>query len=178
MKTRSFARSLRGNEKNAMKHVALEDSLKSRIRKRRIVEGALCVAFFVIAIAFFIARENSRVVEEIDYGFIKRQQVTYNDNLLFGVLIGFVGFIFSAIFLICDLLYSKTVSVEVSGNYVTFYRGLFHTNLYINGEYKDGLTLFGYYLEAPLPDGTKVTVSLGKWSSHISFSNGYPSVDV
>ena len=104
-----------------MKHVTLENSLQSRIKKRRITEIALCLVFLVIAIIFFIAYEQSRVVEEIDYGFIKRQQVTYNDNLLFGVLIGFVGFIFPIIFLICDLLYSKVVSIETDGQWVTLY---------------------------------------------------------
>ena len=50
--------------------------------------------------------------------------------------------------------------------------------LYINGEYRDGFSLYGYYLEATLPDLTKVTVSVGKWSVRISFSNGHPSVEI
>ena len=42
--------------------------------------------------------------------------------------------------------------------------------IYFNGELKAASA--GYYLEAKLPGGTKVTVSFGRWSAHISFSNG------
>jgi hypothetical protein len=41
--------------------------------------------------------------------------------------------------------------------------------LYFNGELKAASA--EYYLEAKLPGGTKVTVSFGRWSAHISFSN-------
>ena len=51
-------------------------------------------------------------------------------------------------------------------------------DLYINGEYKDGLLLFGYHLEATLSDGTKVNVAIGKWSAHMTFSNGHPPIDL
>ena len=161
-----------------MQHPVIEKELRNRIKKRRMIEIIICTIFLMITISFTIAHAQSRVVEEIDYGFIKRQSVTYNSDLMWGIMIGLLGFIPSIIFLIEDFVFSRLATVEVNGNYLTFYRGLIHTSLYVNGEYKDGLSLFGYYLEAPLPDGTKVTVALGKWSVHLTFSNGYPSIDV
>ena len=47
----------------------------------------------------------------------------------------------------------------------------------MNGDLKTGC-IFGYYLEAPLSDRTKVNVALGKWSAHFTFENGHPSIDV
>jgi prefoldin subunit 5 len=51
-----------------------------------------------------------------------------------------------------------------------------HKNyLYENGEcIASGA---GYYLEAKLSDKTRVTVSIGKWSAHMTFSNGRSPID-
>ena len=104
--------------------------------------------------------------------------VTYNYNFSWGILIGALGFIPSVIFLIGDFIFAKLATFEVNGESITFYRGLLHNNIYVNGELKDSLTLFGYYLEAPLLDGSKVNVALGKWSVHITFSNGHNPIDL
>ena len=161
-----------------MKHITLENELKMRIRKRRIAEAVLTVIFLTVTIVFNILYEQSAVVEEISFGPIKHQAVTYNTDLLWGVFIGFFGLTPSAIFLISDLVASKYVTFEISGDYITFYRGIFGTDLYINGECKDGLFLFGYYLEATLSDGTKIHVALSKWRAHLTFSNGHPPIDL
>ena len=160
-----------------MNHLILEAKLRNHVRKRRIIETIICVVFFMIAVFFTIAYEQSKVIEEVDYFFGKHQSVSYNKNLLWGIFVGWVPFIPLFILLIVDFVFTKIVTVEVRENYVTFYRGLLHTQLYVNGEYKDGIS-FGYYLESSLPDGTKVNVALGKWSAHITFSNGYPPIDV
>lgn len=165
-----------------MKHIALETELKKRIRKQWLVEAVLCIVFLGITIGFSIAYEQSKVVEVIDLGFVKHESVSYNYDVAFGILTGALGLIFSALFLIGDCLFSKfstkLATVEVGGDYITLYRGLLHINLYVNGELKDGLTVFGYYLEAPLSDRSKVTVSLGKWSARMSFSNGHPPIEL
>ena len=122
--------------------------------------------------------EQSRVVEEVGWGPIKYQNVSYNNDLTWGILVGALGFIPAIIFLIGDFVFGKLATFEVNGDFITFYRGLLHNNLYINGELKDSLTLFGYYLEAPLSDRTKVNVALGKWSAHMTFSNGHAPIDV
>lgn len=161
-----------------MKHIELENELKTRIRKRRITEAILTLFFLVIIVVFYALYEQSAVVEEIGFGPVKHQTVTYNTDFLWGVFIGFFGLTPSVIFLIADLISSKFVTFEISGDYVTFYRGIFGTDLYVNGEYKDGLFLFGYYLETTLSDGTKINAALGKWSAHLTFSNGHPPMDI
>lgn len=161
-----------------MDHITLENELRNRMKKRRIIEAVISAAFLIIVIAFTVAYENSRVVEEKDWGFITHQTVTYNTDLTWGIMVGWLGLTPSIIFLIGDCLSCKLVTHEIGGYYLTLYRGMYHNNLYVNGECKDSSSLSGYYLETTLPDRTKVTVSLGKWSAHISFSNGHPSIDV
>ena len=161
-----------------MKHIALEAKLRKRIKKRRIIEAVLSVVFFVILIAFIILYEQSRVVEEVGWGPIKYQNVSYNYVFSWGILVGALGFVPAIISLVCDFVFGKLATFEVNGDFITFYRGFLHNNLYINGELKDSLTLFGYYLEAPLSDGTKVNVALGKWSAHMTFSNGHAPIEV
>ena len=160
-----------------MKHIVQEKELKARIRKRRIIEAVLCVVFLIIVVGFSVAREQSKVVEEIVWGPIKHQSVTYNENLQLGIIIGVQGLIICAICLVGDFVFSKVVTVEVNQDYITFYRGSLHTNLYVNGEYKDGAVL-GYYLEALLSDGSKVSVALGRWKAHMTFGNGHSSIDL
>ena len=160
-----------------MKHIELEQELKMRIKKRRIIVAALSVVFLVVAVVFTVLYEQSKVVEEIGWGPIKHQSITYNYDLAWGILAGALCFIPPAIFWICDILFSRLLTFEINGDYVTFYRGIVHTNLYINGVQKAGIS-YGYYLEAPLSDRTMVNVALGKWSAHITFSNGYPPIDV
>jgi hypothetical protein len=117
-------------------------------------------------------------VEEIGFGPIKHQSVTYNRNFTWGILVGVFGLTFLGIFLISDCIFSQAITFETGGDYITFYRGIAHINLYVNGEYKDGLSLYGYYLEAALSDNTRVNVALGKWSAPFTFTNGHPPIDV
>jgi len=160
-----------------MNYIELEKKLTAQIKKNRIIEIILSVLFLIILIVFWVLFEQSRVVEDIGWGPIKYQSVTYNHNFSWGILVGAVGFIPSIIVFIADLLFTKLVSFEISCDYITFYRGLIHTNLYINGELKDSI-VYGYYMEATLSDRTNVNVALGKWSAHFTFSNGHQSIDI
>lgn len=160
-----------------MKHLELEKRLKAHIRKRRIIEAALSAVFLIILIVFAVLYEQSKTVEEIAWGPITNQSVTYNKDFLWGIMVGVLGYIPFVIFLIADFIFPKIVTFEINSDYITFYRGLIHTNLYINGELNDSIT-FGYYLEATLSDRTKVNVALGKWSAHFTFTNGHPPIDV
>ena len=160
-----------------MKYLELEQELRARIKKRRMIEAVLSLVCLIILIVFAVLYEQSKVVEEIEWGPITHQSVTYNTDFLWGIMVGACGFVISIIFLIADCIFSKLIIFEVKGDYITFYRGMVHTNLYVNGEQKDGIT-YGYYLEATLSDRTKINVALGKWSAHITFSDGHPSIDV
>ena len=156
----------------------LEWELNRRIQKRRRMTAVICVISALVMIAFAVAYEQSRTVKEVGEGIFHYTSITYNYNLSFGILAGALVFIPAVLCLITDCLFCRVATVEVSGHYVTLYRGPVDTKLYIDGECADELFLFGYYLEGTLPGGAKVNVALGKWSAHITFSNGWPSVDV
>lgn len=162
-----------------MDHISLENELRRRIKKRRLIEACVSAAFLIIAIAFMIAYEQSKVVKEIDMSiFGKYQSVTYNTNFVSGIAFGWIGCIYTIIFVIADLIHCKLETIEVGSDYVTFYRGIRHVNLYVNGEFKDGISWSSYHLEAPLSDGTKVFVALGRWTAHLTFSNGRQAIDL
>lgn len=161
-----------------MDHLALERELWKAVRKRRIINAIVCAASLAVVIGCWIGYESSKVIEQIGSWFLNYQHVTYNTDWLWGILIGVLPLIYTVIFLICDFLFTIIASIEVNGSFVTLYRGFSHVNLYVNGVCKDSLFLFGYHMEATLPDGTKVNAALGKWSAHLTFSNGYPAVDI
>lgn len=160
-----------------MKNTEIVKELRRHIAIRRIIVAALCVIFLVTFITFCILREQSKVVEEIGWGPIKHQLVTYNDNLSFGILVGVLGFVISIIFLLADFIFSRLEVFEIGEDSLAFYRGILHTNIYVNGELGSSIIL-GYHLEAVLSDGSIVNAALGKWSAHLTFTNGHPPIDV
>ncbi len=161
-----------------MKHELLEKELTSKAKKRRMIEIILCTIFFIIAVSFGIAHLMSMNVEEVSVGeYFAYRNVTYNDSLVWGILVGWLGFIPCAALLIEELIFTKFITVEVGEHFVTYSRGFLH-ELYVNGELKDRSSWDKHYLEGVLPDGVRINVALGRRYSHISFSNGQPSVDV
>ena len=162
-----------------MKHTETATELKARVKKRRMCGMIISAVFLLILIVFNILYGQSKVVEEISIGPIKHDSVTYNEDFMWGILIGAFGLIYSVIFLIADFIFSQVVAFEINGDHITFYRGCIHTDLYVNGEKCDSLSLgFRNCMEATLSDGTKVNVSLGKYSARFIFSNGHPSMDI
>ncbi len=161
-----------------MNHIELESRLRQRIKIRRLSLGIATAVFLAVFLIFFIAYYLSGEVTVTGWGPFEYRSVEYNDSYLWGVLLGLVVFINSIILFIIDLVSSKFKTVEISGEYITFYRGLIHVSLYINGERADSLSFFNYYLEASLKNGIKVNVAVGKWSAHMSFTNGYPPIDL
>ena len=161
-----------------MAYVKLEEDLRKRIKVRRMVLLAVSLVFFAVFVTCSLGRELSAVVEEVDLGFIKHKTIVYNENYTWGILIGVIVFIPALISLIADHIFCKVDTIAVGAHFVTFYRGELHTNLYVNGELRDSITFFGHYLETTLPDGVRVTVALGKWSAHVTFSNGKSPIDI
>lgn len=160
-----------------MNYIELENKLKKRIRNRRITEAVLCVVFLIIAVVFTALRDASRTVEVIGQPPFVYESVSYNNSYVSGMVIGYLGVMWCVIFLIMDLLFVKLETVEVGRDHITFYKGIFRPSLYVNGS-NEGLSWGGYYLEIPLSDGTRATASLGKWSVHLTFSNGHPTIDL
>ena len=160
-----------------MQYTELEKKLKKRVRIQRLVKAVLSVVFFAITMIFYVLYENSKVVEDIGLELISYQEITYNTNYLFGVMIGLLGLIPSAWFLLMDFLITKIVSVKVGHDVITFYRGAFGSILYINGEQKDSKR-YARYLEGILSDGTHVTVMVrGTRKGRFIFSNGHPPIE-
>lgn len=161
-----------------MKHLELEKELTRRMKKRRVIGLAVCAVLLTIAIVFTVLYEQSKVVHEVGFGPIKHQSVTYNTDLLWGLMISWVPLIPLVIVVICDYLFVKFHTVQVGDDYITLHRGFSSIALYINGEERDSIILNGYHLEAALSDGSKVHVALGKWSAYLTFTNGHPPIDL
>ena len=159
-----------------MEYTALENELKSRVRKQRIVNVIAVVIFLVIIIIFSVLYENSKVVEDVGMELILYQSVRYNKDYLLGVMVGLAGLIPSACFLLSDFLITKIVSFKVNCDVITFYKGTFYSTLYVNGEKKD-CKRYARYLEGTLSDGTTVTAMVrGTRAGRFIFSNGHPPV--
>ncbi len=156
-----------------MKHLELEKELTAKIGKRRLIEIGVTAVLLVMGIVFAVLYENSKVYEESFFGGLG---VTDSNMALYWLMAGsFMAAAFCAIVPFVDFLHSKHKTVEACGGYITLYRGMLKNYLYFNGELKASSS--GYYLEAKLPGGTKVTVSFGRWSAHMTFSNGRSPID-
>ena len=155
-----------------MKHLELEKELTAKIRKRRIIECGVTAGLFAFAILFAVLYENSKVYKESFLG-----NLVTDSNIVFYwfMAVCFMAAVLCAIILFVDFLYSNFRTVEYHGGYITFYRGMSKCYLYFNGELKGSSA--GYYLEANLTAGTKVTVAIGKWSAHMTFSSGHSPID-
>ena len=156
-----------------MKHLELEKELTAKIKKRRLIEGGVTAILFALGILFAVLYENSKVYEE---SFLGGYWVKESNIVFYWFMAGcFMAAAIFAIFLFVDFLHSNFRTVEYHGGYITFYRGLLKSYLYFNGELKGSSA--GYYLEANITAGTKVTVAIGKWSAHMTFSNGHHPID-
>ncbi len=161
-----------------MQQTVLEQALRTRIKRRRyLLWGilALCLALSIILTALYA---GSRTVAELDYGFGAYEIVSHNHDLGLFAGLSWLLPVIVGIVLLGDYLLTRLHVVEKDGCAITLYRGLVHTYLYVDGEQRDGGLLVGYHLEAPLPDGTRVHVALGKWSAYMTFSDNHPPVDL
>ena len=155
-----------------MKHLELEKELTAKIRKRRMIECGVTAGLFAFAILFAVLYENSKVYKESFLG-----NLVTDSNIVFYWLMagGFMAAALCAIILFVDFGHSNFRTVEYHGGHITFYRGMWKNHLYFNGELKGSSA--GYYLEANLTAGIKVTISIGRWSAHMTFSNGHSPID-
>ncbi len=160
----------------------LEIKLHKIITKRRIIEGVLSLVFTILWVTCYFLRENSKVVTTIGEIFTYRQ-VTYNNNYIIGVVIGLMFGMLALVLFLTDLIMCRFASTEANGHYITVYRGLIYSILYINGEEvgRLGGFIWNNVIEATLPDGVKVTTSIQRaffCLAHISYSDHNQSVDI
>ena len=168
-----------------MDHRMLENALKKKLLWRRIILGIIVVIFLIFGIICSSLYETTKEVVTHKYdtsiGILEMEETVYNDSYVPFIVIGFWGSFASFVFLLSDFLFCRFDTVEMNGYYLTVYRGMFGHYVYVDGEEKDRLTMYGHYIEITLPDGTVVTFAFGRgWMNwcHISFSNGYPSIDL
>lgn len=161
-----------------MQQTVLEQALRTRIKRRRCILWVITALSLTSSIILTALYAGSRTMAELDYGFGAYEIVSYNHDL--GLLAGLSWLlpVMAGILLLGDYLLTRLHVVDKDGCVITLYRGLTHTYLYVDGEQRDGGILVGYHLEAPLPDGTRVHVALGKWSAYMTFSGGHLPVEL
>lgn len=162
-----------------------EKQLSKADTKRRLIEGALTLVFFVIFIVSWSLREATKeVIVHEGYLFIPSwEEVNYDPIYLPFILLGVLGAIGVGCFLLSDCLFCRYETVEKDSHYITIHRTLLHNIVYIDGKEVDRLGPFfiSHVVETKLPGNVKVTVSFSRtvWSlAHISFSDDTPSVEI
>ncbi len=165
-----------------MGYKALEDILRKKLLRRRIILGVLTLVFFILGVVCSSLRETTREVIVHDYGFFTRDEIVYNNVYVPFIVIGFMGMLAAAVSLLTDFLSCRFETIEVNGYHVTVYRGAIGNYVYVDGGEKDRLeTSYRNHIEITLPDGTTVNFSFGRsmleWC-HISFSDGRESIDL
>lgn len=159
---------------------ALENELSKYLRKRRIISFVLTVVFLAVGCLFTAIREATKEVVVHDYGFFSHETVTYNENYVIGILIGFLSSVIPGSVLLTDLLYCGFQTTEANTDYITVYRGLLNSRVYINGK-ESGIGSFLHVIDTSLTDGTKISVTVFKslyQLAHISFSDHNPPIDL
>ena len=162
----------------------LNESLKKKQVTRRIAIAIVSILMIIIGITCAALREASRevIVNDIGMG-LQWKTVIYDERYIPGIACGFTIGIVTIIVFICDLLLCRFKTLEVNGHYLTVYRGLVDSIVYINGEEAGRLELFGSspVVEIRMPDNVKVSITFCRsWiiMAHISFSNNNPSIDI
>ena len=135
-----------------------EKSLSKKINKRRIIEGVISVVFLITALVFSLLRESTKEVIIHGEGYLSWTETNYNNNYLIE-------------------------TIKKNGHFITVYRGMKESALYINSQEKEKLTFlsFSNVIETKLPDGVKVVVSFYRGAlflAHVSFSDNNPSIDI
>jgi len=165
----------------------LENTLKKHLIKKRIIQALVFFGFLAIGILFLALREASKEVivhgDEFLNGAFAWETVEYNENYVVGMIIGFVGASMAMVLLLSDVIFCRFDTAEANGHYITVYRGMTKNIVYVNGEEKDRVGMFGftYVLETKLPDGVKIGVTFARGAfllAHITFSDNNPSVDL
>lgn len=138
----------------------LEKTFKQKIRKGRLISLAIFIAFMALGI--------------VSSAFCSMDRF----ELIYGIIFGFAIAFTVGIVLLVDIASLRYKSIDIDDCFVTFYRAMFGAYLYVDGELKDSVYMWGYCLEARIPNGTKVIVSLGRYSARMSFSQGHDSLDI
>ncbi len=154
--------------------------LKKKTVIRRVAYALCGAVFLVVGIVFSVLYAESREVENLGGFIVSYQTVTYNNNYIPGIVIGWTLFAAIAVSLACDFLFCGVLEGQSGNISVAVYRGLFGVQLYLNGKLADSIIVpvLYTYLEG-CAGGVRVTASKEWFSSyHVTFSDGRTPVDI
>ncbi len=162
-----------------METEALTLQLKRKIRKERLVTLGIFLVCLAAILVLAILREHTKIVtvREYPFGIGQRRSVSYRPGYGLAMVFPFTAGILSGLFCLLSCLSSRVDTVTAGGSSIVLFRSLTALILYVDGREK---ARSGYYLDAPLKDGSTVTVSLSRnrLYAHMSFSNGHPPLDL
>lgn len=164
--------------------LVLEKELKKRLIIERAIFGVIALAFLAMGISCHALREASREVITHQIGSHTYETVSYNNDYVFGIALGLAGAIGSSAMLFVDFIVCHYKTIEVKDCYITVFRSMGKTAVYVNGEEKGRLELFGWEIptiEIWLPSKVKLIVTFSRtWIStaQISFSDHTPSIEI
>ncbi len=164
--------------------LALEKELKKRLIIERVIECVIVVLFLTLGISCYALREASREVITHQIGSYTYETVSYNDDYIFGIALGLGGGIGLAAVPILDFILCGFKTVTHKEGYITIFRSMGRSSVYVNGEEKGRLGFFGWEIptvEIWLPNKVKVIVTFSRgWMSmaQITFSDNTPSIEV
>ncbi len=163
------------------KALALEMQLRKKVKLLRLISGITTAVMWFLFFLFMILRESTKVVTEevVDMdGFQYADTVVeYNNVYVVFAMIAFVLAMAALTVFLSNVVAGNVDCMTVKDDRITLYRGAIFRVLYINGEVK---SQGGFFLEAPLSDGSTVTVSLSRYGfgAHMAFSNGMRPIDL
>lgn len=91
------------------------------------------------------------------------EEVFERDYMLL-ILSGVIRSVFSLCILLGEIINSRFDTIKVNKHYLTIYRGVFESFVYINGKEKERLWSNNYanVIETKLPDSVKFTISFSR----------------
>ena len=164
--------------------LVLEKELKKRLIIERAIFGVIALAFLAMGISCHALREASREVITHQIGSSTYETVSYNDDYIFGIALGFCGGISLAAVPFLDFILCGFKTVTHKGGYITVFRSMGRSSVYVNGEEKGRLGFFGWEIptvEVWLPNRVKAIITFSRgWMSmaQIAFSDNTPSIEV
>lgn len=162
-----------------------ERDLAQKIRARRLTMCIVCLLFFTACIVSWILLETTK--EVIVHGGPSAvhtwERERYNLDLILPLIIGLVGTIYCAISLLVDFLACRFQTIRKDMQYITIYRGMLHSIVYVDGREMGRIEPFmpSNVVEVRLANQVKVTISFSRtiwYMAHVSFSDDTASREV
>lgn len=155
-----------------------ERSLSAKIRIRRLITVCLTLVFLSMLILSLSLRESTKVVvvHTVASFMPPWTEVRYSNAYILPIILGLVGAIFSAVFLIVDLSMCGYRTIRKDTHFITVYRGIAQNTVYMDGrkQAQTGPFSISNVIEFLLPNQVRATVSFSRavwYMARVSFSD-------